>query len=150
MFGKRVWSANSSRVEKQTNRLPLAGPKWSLEECFICKEPKRAETFPLKLCTEPKTFVCHTLPFYSLYKFSTAYNINKNMTENIQVHVEDHLNETVRNIQFLKNKHHKILSVEVSPLMILSHLVLPGNYSKENLPFTATYKRLMKTPQCSI
>ena len=152
MFRKRVGSVNSSRVEKQTNRLPLAGPKWSLEECFICKEPKRAETFPLKLCTAPKTFVCHTLP---LYKFSTASQ-KKYLTENIQVHIKDHLNETILNNLFLENKHHKILSifpylsVEVSPLMILSHLVLPGNYSKENLTFTATRKRLMKTPQCFI
>ena len=152
MFRKRVGSVNSSRVEKQTNRLPLAGPKWSLEECFICKEPKRAETFPLKLCTAPKTFVCHTLPLYILYKFSTASNTNKYMTENIQVHVKDHLNETVRNTQFLENKHHKILSIfhicqsKFRLLMILSHLVLPGNYSKENLPFTATSNVWWKHP----
>ena len=64
MFRKMVGSVNSSRVEKQTNRLPLAGLKWSREECFICKEPKRAETFLPKLYMTQKTFVCHTLPLY--------------------------------------------------------------------------------------
>ena len=45
---KRIGSVYSSRVEKQTNRLPLPGPGWSRQECLICKELKQAESFLVK------------------------------------------------------------------------------------------------------